>query len=322
MKRRPILDDRHRASWESLGGVTLGGITFRNPIATASGTAGHGDELGSYFPLSSLGAMVVKSLYHTAWPGNPEPRVHGTVAGMLNAVGLQGPGVEQWARHDLPLLRSAGATVVASIWGRSVDDYARAAELLRPWANEITAVEVNLSCPNLEGRSGIFAHDETLSREVVSRVASAIAPTGVSVWAKLSANTDRVVTMAGVVRDAGATAVTLINTLLGMRIDTRTASTSLGAGGGGLSGASIHPVAVRAIYDVRTAHPTLDIVGVGGVRTGEDAVEMMMAGATLVQVGTATFADPRASYKILRQAASHAKRLGVSSWSDLVNAAH
>ncbi len=322
MRRRILTRDRHRDEWESLGVVRLGGVEFRNPITTASGTAGHSDELGVYFPLSSLGAVVVKSLYHEPWAGNPAPRVRGTDAGMLNAVGLQGPGVTEWAAKDLPRLTASGSTVVASVWGRSVADYRRAAELLVPHVHHIAALEVNLSCPNLEGRSGIFAHDELLSREVISSVADVMKPTELPLWAKLSANTDRITAIAGAVQESGASAVTLINTLLGMHIDTNSRRPSLGAGGGGLSGAAIHPVAVRAVFDVRKAHPNLSIVGAGGVRTGDDAVELMMAGASLVQVGTATFANPRACHQVLLSAARRAKRLGFTSWTALVGAAH
>ena len=199
---------------------------------------------------------------------------HATPLGMINAVGLQGPGVEAWRRDDLPRLRAPGATVVASIWGRSVADYAAAAEQLA--GADVVAVEVNLSCPNLEGRRGIFAHDPDLSAEVIAATAAA----GLPRWAKLSPNTDRVVEIAEAVRAAGADAVTLVNTLLGMVIDPTTRRPALGAGGGGVSGRGIHPIAVRAVYDVHAAHPDLPIVGVGGVASGWDAVELVLAGAS------------------------------------------
>lgn len=322
MTRSVVTVDRHRAEWEPLGDVLVGGRPFRNPISLASGTAGHADELAAYVPMSSLGAVVVKSLFHTRWDGNPAPRVRGAGAGMLNAVGLQGPGVQPWITHDLPRLLAVGANVVASIWGRSVDDYATAAELLTPVAANLAAVEVNLSCPNLEGRSAIFAHDEQMSSDVISAVVAAMKNSETPVWAKLSANTDRIVNIAGAVHESGAAAVTLVNTLLGMHIDLTKRRPSLGAGGGGLSGPAIHPVAVRAIFDVRQAHPHLDIVGVGGVAHGQDVIEMMMAGASMVQVGTATFADPRASHRILLAAAARARRLGATSWRTLINSAH
>ncbi|MBM3639605.1 MAG: dihydroorotate dehydrogenase [Actinobacteria bacterium] len=305
---------------EALGDITCGGVRASNPIFLASGTAGHGAELAPYMPLDKLGGIVVKSLSADAWPGNPAPRVHPTASGMLNSVGLQGDGVPHWTQHDLPVLEAVGATVVASIWGRSVADYARAAELLRPVSARLLAVEVNLSCPNLEGRSAIFAHDADLSAQVLAVVRAELPSS--SLWAKLSANTDRIVEIAGSVHAAGADAVTLVNTMLGLMIDTSTRRPVLGNGGGGLSGRAIHPIAVRAIHDIRRAHSELPIVGVGGVSNGDDVIEMMLAGASFVQVGTATFSDPRSGVKILRHASRRARELGVTRWQDLVNAAH
>ena len=297
------------------GEVWIGTVKLPAPVMTASGTAGHGTELAPYLDLAELGAVVVKSLAAYEWAGNPAPRLHPAGVGMLNAVGLQGPGVEQWLEHDLPALVGAGARVVASIWGRSVDDYRRAAEQLA--GAPVVAVEVNLSCPNLEGREGIFAHDPELSAEAIRATAGC----GLPRWAKLSPNTDRIVEVAGAVHDAGAEAVTLVNTLLGMVIDERTETPALAAGGGGYSGAGIHAVAVRAVYDVHAAHPHLPIVGVGGVTCGWDAAELMLAGASAVQVGTATFADPRAPGRIQRELMRWCADRGVAP-SALTGAAH
>ncbi len=263
-------------------------------MMTASGTAGHGAELASYFPLAGLGAVVVKSLASFEWAGNPAPRVHPAGPGMINAVGLQGPGVTQWLADELPALVRTGARVVVSIWGRSVDDYRQAAEQLADAPAQVVAVEVNLSCPNLEGRRGIFAHDADLSAEVIAATAAAGRPR----WAKLSPNTDRVVEVAAAVHAAGAEAVTLVNTLLGMVLDPGTGRPVLGAGGGGYSGRPVHAVAVRTVYDVHAALPDLPIVGVGGISSGWDAAEMLLAGACAAQVGTATFTDPRAAHRI------------------------
>lgn len=296
----------------------IGSVVLPNPVLTASGTAGHGAELAEYFDLSRLGAHVVKSLAPYEWAGNPAPRVQPVTAGMLNAVGLQGPGVEAWRARDLPALAASGARVVASIWGRRVGDYAEAAAQLAGVGAEVVAVEVNLSCPNLEGRTGIFAHDPGLCAEVIREVRLC----GKPCWAKLSPNTDRLVEVAGAVADAGAEAVTLINTVLGMVIDTRTGLPALGNGGGGLSGPAIHPVAVRAVYDVRAAHRDLPILGVGGVVDAVSAVELLMAGANAVQVGTATFADPRAPLNILGDLAEWARRQGLSRLDEVVGAAH
>jgi dihydroorotate dehydrogenase (NAD+) catalytic subunit len=288
--------------------VRVGSVELRSPVMTASGTAGYGTELASSFDLASIGAVVTKSLAAFAWDGNPAPRLHPTNDGMLNAVGLQGPGIEHWLDHVLPDLVASGATVVASIWGRTIDDYRRAAELLADAPRAVVAVEVNLSCPNLEGRSSIFAHDATLSAEVVAATSAC----GRARWAKLSANTDRIVDVAQAVADAGADAVTCVNTLLGMAFDPLTLRPALGAGGGGLSGRAIHPVAVRAVHDVHAAVPDLPIIGVGGVASGWDAVELLLAGACAVQVGTATFADPAAPWKVQRGLTRWAAQRGIA----------
>ncbi len=296
--------------------VTVGSVSFANPIMTASGTSGHGVELAPYGDLGTLGAVVVKSLAAYEWAGNPSPRVHPTPLGMINAVGLQGPGVPAWIRDDLPALVATGARVIVSIWGRSVAEYETAAAQLALVGPEVAAVEVNLSCPNLEGRRGIFAHDAALSADVIAAAAACGRPR----WAKLSPNTDRLIEVAGAVQLAGAEAVTLINTVLGMVIDERTRRPALGNGGGGLSGRAVHPVAVRAVFDVHAAHPTLPIVGVGGVATGWDAAELMLAGASAVQVGTATFADPRAPWKVLAQLRAWAAEQGISALGALTGA--
>jgi dihydroorotate dehydrogenase (NAD+) catalytic subunit len=288
--------------------VSVGSVSLPSPVMTGSGTAGHGAELAPYFDLSAIGAVVVKSLAAFEWAGNPAPRVHPAGVGMINAIGLQGPGVGQWLTHELPELLATGARVVASIWGRSVDDFRRAAEQLTAAPAQVVAVEVNLSCPNLEGRRGIFAHDAALSAEVIAATAAAGRPR----WAKLSPNTDRLVDVAAAVHEAGAEAVTLSNMLLGMVLDPESGLPVLGAGGGGYSGRPVHPVAVRTIFDVHAALPHLPIVGSGGVASGWDAVELMLAGASAVQVGTATFADPRAPMLVQRDLLAWCERRGVT----------
>ncbi len=289
--------------------VTIGSVRLGGPVMTASGTAGYGTELAPFIDLSELGAVVVKSLAAYEWAGNPAPRLHPTPQGMINAVGLQGPGVERWLADVAPRLLDRGATVVASIWGRTVDEYRRAADLLADAPDQVVSVEVNLSCPNLEGRGGIFAHDADLSAAVIEATAGCGRPR----WAKLSANTDRIVEVAGAVVAAGAEAVTCVNTLLGLAYDPASLKPTLGAGGGGLSGRAIHPVAVRAVHDVHEALPTVPIVGVGGVSSGWDAVEMLLAGAVAVQVGTATFADPAAPLTVQRELLDWAREAGIAA---------
>jgi dihydroorotate dehydrogenase (NAD+) catalytic subunit len=293
--------------------VRVGSIELGAPVMTASGTAGHGDELADYVDLGRLGAVVVKSLGADPWDGNPAPRVHQTAAGMLNSVGLQGPGVDAWRRDELPALVRRGATVVVSIWGRSVDDYARAAEAVASCPSEVVAVEVNLSCPNLDGGTHLFAHDPDATAAVLRATGSVGRPR----WAKLSPNTDRLVEVASAAAEAGAEAVTLVNTVMGMVIDTETRRPVLGGRSGGLSGPAIHPVAVRAVHDVHAALPELPIVGVGGVATAVDAVELMLAGASAVQVGTASFADPRTVIRVLDGMESWCRRHGVARVASL-----
>ncbi len=294
-------------------GVQVGSVRLAAPVMTASGTVGYGTEFADYLDFGALGAVVTKSLAPYEWPGNPAPRLHPTAAGMMNAVGLQGPGVRYWLDHVVDELAATGATIVASIWGRSVDDYAAAAALLAEAPASVVAVEVNLSCPNLEGRGSIFAHDAALSAEVVAATAACGRPR----WAKLSANTDRIVEVADAVVGAGAEAVTCINTLLGLAYDPDTLAPTLGAGGGGLSGRAIHPVAVRAVHDVHQALPGVPIVGVGGVASGWDAIEFLLAGACAVQVGTASFADPSAAQRVQDEVIAWADRLGVPRLQDI-----
>jgi dihydroorotate dehydrogenase (NAD+) catalytic subunit len=309
--------------WRRAPGVvdltsTVGSVTLPNPVMTASGTAGHGAELAPYLDLSALGAVVVKSLHAEPWPGNPPLRVHETAAGMINSVGLQGPGVAAWLEDDLPALAATGALVVASIWGRTVEEYGKAAALLAGAPPAVVAVEVNLSCPNSEAGRDLFAHDTAATAEAVDAASAARRP----LWAKLSPNTSELVAVAASARDAGADAVTLVNTVMGMAIDPDTRRFRLGAGsrGGGLSGPAIHPVAVRAVFDVASALPGLPIVGVGGVASGADAAELILAGASAVQVGTATFADPRAPARVRDELAAWAARQGVARLAELVGA--
>jgi dihydroorotate dehydrogenase (NAD+) catalytic subunit len=319
--------DRARRAWRAVtaGDVDLtariGGLELPNPVMTASGTSGHADELQAYFPLAELGAVVVKSLSAEPWPGNPAPRVHATAAGMLNSVGLQGPGVKAWLDQDLPRLTAVGARVVASIWGQRVDDFARAAAMVAG-ATGVVALEVNVSCPNIEDRRRMFAHSPSATAEVMAAVGEHCP--GLPRWAKLSPTVADIAEVAGAALAAGADGVTLVNTALAMAIDLEHRWPVLGSGpnGGGLSGPAIHPLAVRAVFDVREAHPAAGIVGVGGVATAEDAVELVLAGANAVQVGTATFFDPRAPLKVLRGLERWCSRRGVRRMDELVGAAH
>ena len=294
--------------------VSVGSVTLSSPVMTASGTAGHGAELARYLDLSTLGAVVVKSLSEEAWGGNPAPRVTEVDAGMLNSVGLQNPGVEEWMADELPALVATGARVVASIWGFTVEGYEKAATALAGAPPEVVAVEVNLSCPNIESRRAMFAHSPGLTAEAMAATAGCGRPR----WAQLSPNVTDITEIAGAALDAGAEALTLVNTVMGMAIDVESRRPRLGAGGGGLSGPAIRPVAVRAVYDVRRAFPDAPVVGVGGVASGEHAVELLLAGASAVEVGTATFADPRAPARIAAELERWCRRHNVARVADLV----
>ncbi len=298
--------------------ISIGTVELAQPILTASGTAGYGAEFDEYFPLREIGAVVTKSIAHFEWPGNAAPRLHPTDSGMLNSVGLQGGGVRSFIENDLVALERAQAKVVASIWGHSIDDYLQVARILADVRDRVAAIEVNLSCPNLGGDHAMFSHDATLSAKVIE----ACQVSGLPLWAKLSPNTSRLVDIARAVSSAGAQAVTLVNTVIGMAIDTETGLPVLGNIRGGLSGSAIHPIAVRCIYDVRAALPELKIIGAGGVASAETAVELMLAGADAVQVGTATFANPKAPFKILKQLTKWADARGISDWSGITSAAH
>ena len=296
--------------------TTVGSVALPNPIMPASGTAGYGTELGAYVDLSGLGAFVTKSLAHFAWGGNPALRTHATPGGMINSVGLQGPGIGAWKQEQLPRLVDAGARIVVSIWGRSVDDYARAADLVGDCPEQVVAVEVNLSCPNTEAGGSLIAHDPDTSAAVIASTGGCGRPR----WAKLSPNTDRVGEIAAAVHDGGAEAVTLANTLLGMAIDPVTGAYRIGSRerGGGLSGPAVHPVAVRIVHDMHDARPDLPIVGVGGVTSGADALELIRAGAAAVQVGTANFDDPRATRRVLDEVRELMPRTGATRVRDLI----
>ncbi len=298
--------------------TSVGSVSFPNPVMTASGTAGHGTELAAFQDLSRLGAVVVKSLAAGPWEGNPPPRVREAPAGMVNSIGLQGPGVPAWLQEDLPALQAAGARVVASIWGRTVDQYAEAAALLADAPDDVVAVEVNLSCPNLDGGSHLFAHDAGLAAAAIAATASCARPR----WAKLSPNTPDLVAIAGAVAEAGADAVTLVNTVQATLPDDGRTGPRFGGGGGGLSGPAIHAVAVRAVYAVRAAHPDLPIVGVGGVTDAATALDLIAAGASAVQVGTATFAHPGAPSRVLDQLETWCRRTRTPTLRELIGSLH
>jgi dihydroorotate dehydrogenase (NAD+) catalytic subunit len=296
--------------------TSVGSVQLASPVLTASGTSGYGDELAGYGDLSALGAVVVKSLAAFAWEGNAAPRVAASGPHMLNAVGLAGPGVAAWRDTYLPDLVSRGATVVGSVWGRTVEEFSEAAELFA--GAEIAALEVNASCPNLEDRSRIFAH----SPDATAAVVGAARVAGRPLWVKLSPNTPELLAVAEAAIGAGADALVLVNTVLGMAVDIEGRRAVLGNTMGGVSGPGILPVALRAVYECRAAFATTPIVGVGGVSTGADAIAMMMAGANAAQVGTASFADPRAPWRIQSEMREWMRAHGVRDLAEIVGVVH
>lgn len=326
--RRPV--GRSRAAVAVDLTARVGGVTLANPVMMASGTAGHGTELAELVDLAVPGAVVVKSISVEAWAGNPPPRLVPVAAGMLNSIGLENPGIDAWLEGELPRLAANGATVVVSVWGFSAGDYRRVAERLaaalstpgRPGAGSVVAIEANISCPNVEDRRQMFAHSEEGTRAAVASVVTGLGDLALPVWAKLSPNVTDLPAIAGAALQAGAAGLTLVNTLMGLAVDPATGRARLGNGGGGLSGPALHPVAVRAVFDCRAAWPDAPIVGVGGIATGYDAAEMLAAGADAVQVGTASFAEPRACLRVLDELAAWCRRAGIHRIQDLKGTAH
>jgi dihydroorotate dehydrogenase (NAD+) catalytic subunit len=292
----------------------IGGLVLDNPIATASGCFASGREMDRFVDVSGVGAVVVKSVTRAPRKGLPTPRMVETPSGTLNAIGLQNPGVDAWLRDDLPWLADHGATTVVSIAGDTVDDFAHVARRLRG-AQGIGAIEVNLSCPNVEHRGLVFALDATASAEVIRAVALVA---DVPVLAKLSADASDVVAVARAVVEAGADGLTLINTVLGMAIDPVTGVAELANTYGGLSGPAIRPVAVRVVHQVHAALPDVPIVGCGGVRTVEDVVQFMRAGARAVAVGTGGFVDPFATETLRDGLAAWLAEHGHASVQDII----
>ena len=300
--------------------TSIAGATLPNPVMTASGCAASGRELHQFFDVADLGAVVTKSIMLDPRSGRPIPRMAETPSGMLNSIGLQGPGIDAFLSTDLPWLLQHRARPVVSIAGSSLGEYA---ELARRLGNDpgVTAVEVNISCPNVENRGLVFACDPYQAAKVVSVVCRET-PRGVPVLAKLSPDVTSIVDIASSVMEAGASGLTLINTLLGLAIDTGTMRPVLAGVTGGLSGPAIRPVALRAVWQVHEAMPDVSIVGVGGIRTGRDALEFMLAGACAIQVGTVIFNDPSAPIRIVHELADELAGRGFAKAADAVGLAH
>ena len=276
--------------------VQLGPLALRNPIVTASGCFGNGREIQRFFDIGALGAVVVKSITVEPRQGLATPRMAETANGMLNAIGLQNPGIEAWLANELPWLNRHRVPVIVSIAGKTAAEYRYLAERLRGQPG-VVAIEANISCPNVEDRNIVFACGVDSTREAISQVTRV---SNVPVFAKLTPDVTDIAAIAESAVAAGATGVSMINTLLGMAIDVETRRPKLAAVTGGLSGPAIKPVAVRAIHQVHRALPDIPIIGMGGVRTIEDVIELILAGASAVAVGTATFTNPMAAMDLLQ----------------------
>ena len=300
--------------------TTLGNAWFPTPIFTASGCASSGKELAQFFPLNQIGAVVTKSVMSKPRHGRPTPRMAETPSGMLNSIGLQGPGIDAFLANDVPWLIEQKARVIVSIAGETVEEYSTLARKLRS-VSGISAVEVNISCPNVENRGLVFACDPESSRRVIDGVRKTIGGE-LPIIAKLSPDVTDLPAIARGVVDAGADGLALINTVLGMVINIDSMKPHLGGKTGGLSGPAIKPVAVRAIYQVHAALPKVPILGMGGVASGRDALELILAGASGVSVGTASFGNPKALIDIQNELRDLLATRGFATMQQAIGYAH
>jgi len=298
----------------------LGALTVPNPVLTASGCAAAGRELDPFFDVAGLGAVVTKSIMTRPRSGRPTPRMAETPSGMLNSIGLQGPGIDSFIANDLAWLVEHGARTVVSIAGGHTDEFVALARRLYGHP-AVSMIEVNISCPNVESRGQVFACDASASSRVISAVRRAADP-NVPIFAKLSPDVTDITLIARACADAGADGLSLINTLLGMVIDVDTMSPALGGITGGLSGPAIRPVAMRCVWQVHRAVPHLPILGMGGIRSGLDALQFILAGASAVSVGTAVFGDPSAPVRVLAELEQALDERGFAALADAVGYAH
>ncbi len=300
--------------------TTLGQLHLPAPMLTASGCAASGRELDQFFDITTIGAIVTKSVMANPRSGRATPRMAETPSGMLNSIGLQGPGIDRFIEHDLAWLEERGARVIVSIAGSTVDEYGKLAARLRT-VRSVAGIEINISCPNVEDRGQVFACRAGSAADVVNAVRRHSDPR-MPLFAKLSPDVTDIVEIVDAVVRAGANGVSVINTVLGMVINTDTMRPHLAGITGGLSGPAIRPVAVRCIWQIRQAFPQVPIIGMGGVRTGLDALEFILAGANAVSVGTSVFHDPSAPARIQVELQRALGERGFTRLADAVSHAH
>jgi dihydroorotate dehydrogenase (NAD+) catalytic subunit len=298
----------------------LGRLDFSSPVFTASGCAAAGKELDQFINITTIGAVVTKSVMLNPRSGRATPRMAETPSGMLNGIGLQGPGIDDFIQNDLSWLSQKGAKTIVSIAGNNVEEFGKVADKLRDIPGVI-AIEVNISCPNVENRGQVFACDPYEAADVINNVRRNVSAS-IPLFAKLSPDVTDITEIAKSVVKAGADGLSVINTLLGMVIDTDTLLPKLSGKTGGLSGPAIRPVAIRCVYQIRKALPNIPIIGMGGIRNGRDAIEFFAAGANAISVGTTVFNDPEACVRIHDETAEILQEKGIRSLSEIISAAH
>lgn len=291
--------------------VTIAGVNWKNPVTVASGTFGSGAEYSELIDLNELGAVTTKGVASVPWQGNPTPRIAETYGGMLNAVGLQNPGIDVFIKRDIPYLKQYDTKIIVNVCGKTVTDYVDVVERLGDEA--VALLEINVSCPNVKEGGIAFGQDPDALYDITKAVKDVAKQ---PVIMKLSPNVTDIVEMAKAAEAAGADALSLINTITGMKIDVHKRTFALANKTGGLSGPAIKPVAVRMVYQAAKA-VRIPIIGMGGIMTGEDAIEFIMAGATAVSVGTATFRDPLAAVRIVREMEAYMERYQVEDINEL-----
>ena len=292
--------------------VNIAGITFKNPVTTASGTFGSGMEYCDYVDLSRLGAVTTKGVSTIPWPGNPTPRVAETYGGMLNAIGLQNPGVDVFLQRDLPFLKSYDTRIIVNVVGKTAKEYCEVAERLSDY--DVDMLEINISCPNVKEGGIAFGQDPHRVEAITSQVKKYSRK---PIIIKLSPNVTDIAAIAKAAEEGGADAISLINTLTGMKIDIERKAFVLANKIGGLSGPAIKPIAVRMVYQAANA-VQIPVIGMGGIMNGEDALEFIMAGATMVAVGTANFINPRAAEEVVDTIEAYMVKNKVKDIKDLI----